>query len=477
MDPMQIRLHDSRRRELVALEPIVEGRVGIYTCGPTVYSPQHIGNMRSQLYPDLLRRVAEKVGLETTFVTNITDVGHLTSDGDTGDDKMEAAAQREGKTAQDIAAHWTAQWAEDRRRLHCLEPTHTPHATDYIPQQIDMALTLEAKGHTYTNADGLYFDVTTFPRYTEFAGLRLDEMESTGRLVGEAEKRHEADFALWKLTQPGVHRLQEWDSPWGKGFPGWHLECSVMSTDLLGETFDIHTGGIDHQRVHHTNEIAQSECALGVHPWVNIWLHCEFLNFSGVKMSKSKGHVITVQTLADEGIDPLAFRWFFMQAHYRQQQSFTLDHVRSAEVAMRRVVERALAAREAAHHEITPITGRALELHDAFWAHLCDDLNAPRALAVVAEMIKDPSLGDVERWSLMADADRALALGLAELPSPTAPQHGEAVPRELMDLIERRTAARASKDWASADAIRNELKALGWEVIDTPDGPQPRRLS
>ncbi|MGL4831706.1 MAG: cysteine--tRNA ligase [Propionibacteriaceae bacterium] len=469
---MQITLYDSRRRELVPFLPIVEGKAGIYTCGPTVYSPQHLGNMRSQLYPDLLRRVLTHEGFEVTFVTNITDVGHLTSDGDTGDDKMELAAKRDGKTADEIAAFYANQWAEDRRKLHCLEPTHTPHATAYIQQQIDLAKLLEGKGHTYVIDDGLYFDVATFPRYAEFAGLDLAGMEATDRVDNISDKRSPADFALWKKTAPGVHRLQEWDSPWGKGAPGWHLECSVMSSDLLGERFDIHTGGIDHLRVHHTNEVAQSEAAYGVHPWVNYWLHNEFLNFSGVKMSKSKGHVMVVDTLVENGIDPLAFRWFFMQAHYRQQQVFTFDLVRSAGVAMQRVIDRSIAARDAVSGQTAPLTGRAGELSAAFWGHLADDLNAPRALAVVAEILKDQSLSDIERWSLMADADTVLGLGLAEF---EVPQREELDPA-LAVLIEKRAAARAAKDWASADAIRDELKALGWEVIDTSDGPQPRRL-
>ncbi|MGL5405892.1 MAG: cysteine--tRNA ligase [Propionibacteriaceae bacterium] len=471
---MQIRLHDSRTHKLVELVPIVEGKVGIYTCGPTVYSPQHLGNMRSQLYPDLLRRLLEHEGLEVTYVTNITDVGHLTSDGDEGDDKMELSAQREGKTAADIAEYWTQQWAQDRRKLNCLEPTYTPRATAYIEQQIEMAKVLEAQGYTYLTEDGLYFDIATFPRYADFAGLDLNGMAATDRIDNVAYKRNPADFALWKLTAAGVQRLQEWQSPWGMGFPGWHLECSVMATDLLGKQFDIHTGGIDHLRVHHTNEVAQSECALGVQPWVNIWMHNEFLNFSGLKMSKSKGHVIVVDSLVEEGIDPLAFRWFFFQGHYRQQQAFSLEQVRSAGTAMQRFIDRSVAVRDAVSGELETLSGRAKELAEAFWGALADDLNAPKALAIIAEAMKDQSLSDSQRWSLYADMDQVLALDLAQRQSGA---ETEAFPAELTLLIERRTAARAAKDWASADAIRDDLKALGWEVIDTATGPQPRRLS
>ena len=342
----EIRLYDTRTRSVRPLEPLEPGKLGIYTCGPTVYAPQTLGNMRSQLVPDLLRRVLIAAGYDVTFVTNITDVGHLVSDADEGDDKMEKAAAASGETAADIATRYTDQWADDRRRLGCLEPDIRPKAADHIAEQVAMVEVLEAKGHTYVIDDGVYFDTSTFPAYADFAGLRLDDLEATGR-VDNDDKRHPADFALWKLTPPGVKRQQEWDSPWGRGFPGWHIECSAMATKYLGERFDIHTGGVDHVRVHHTNEVAQSECALDVHPWVGHWVHTEFLDLGGEKISKSKGHVLTVDTLVDEGIDPLAFRYFSLQGHYRQNQAFSLDAVRSAGTALRRLVGHAVAARDA----------------------------------------------------------------------------------------------------------------------------------
>ena len=270
-DPSAIRLYDTRRRAVVPFEPIEAGKVGIYTCGPTVYGPQHLGNMRSQLLPDLLRRVLTAAGYEVRFVTNITDVGHLVSDADEGEDKVEAAAAREGSSVDEIIARWTDQWATDRRRLGCLEPDSIPRATDHISEQIAMIQTLEVKGHTYVIDDGVYFDTSTFPRYAEFAHLVLDDLEATGRVENVANKRQPADFALWKFSPADAQRLQEWESPWGVGFPGWHIECSAMSVKELGECFDIHTGGVDHIRVHHTNEVAQSECALDVHPWVSIF--------------------------------------------------------------------------------------------------------------------------------------------------------------------------------------------------------------
>ena len=276
-------LYNTRTRRKERFEPLEPGHARVYSCGPTVYAPQHVGNLRAYLMADLLRRALEAEGLRVTHVVNITDVGHLVSDADTGEDKLEKAAASSGRRAADIAAEYTAQWLEDRRRVNCLEATVYCKATDHIAEQIALARTLEAKGYTYRIEDGLYFDVSKFPRYAEFAHLDLAGQESGARIGDVAGKRHPADFALWKFAAPGVKRQQEWDSPWGRGFPGWHLECSAMSTKYLGAPFDVHTGGVDHIAVHHTNEIAQSECALDVHPWVRFWIHNEFYDFGGEK--------------------------------------------------------------------------------------------------------------------------------------------------------------------------------------------------
>jgi cysteinyl-tRNA synthetase len=471
---LAIHLYDTRRRAVVPFEPVIAGKASIYTCGPTVYGPQHLGNMRSQLLPDLLRRVLAASGLDVTFVTNVTDVGHLVSDADEGEDKVEAAAAQTGQSVEEITGHWTEQWANDRRRLGMLEPDLIPYASHHIPEQIAMIETLEAQGRTYVIDDGVYFDVSTFPAYADFAHLNLDELEETGR-VDNADKRHPADFALWKLSAPGAKRLQEWDSPWGRGFPGWHIECSAMATKYLGRHFDIHTGGIDHVRVHHTNEVAQSECALDQHPWVNIWMHNEFLDVGSEKMSKSKGHVLTVDTLVEADIDPLAFRYFFFQAHYRQQQAFTIDHVRSAGTALRRIIGHAVAARDAVGGDASASEpSRTEPLRHAFWEALADDLNAPKALAVVATVARDAELTDADRWSLFADFDRALGFGLAKAIAPDQADDSADDPR-IAALLAERTAARAAKDWAEADRIRDVLAAEGLEIVDTPDGPQARR--
>ncbi|MCU1499018.1 MAG: Cysteinyl-tRNA synthetase [Acidimicrobiales bacterium] len=472
-----IQLYDTRRRAVVAFEPLEPGKVGIYTCGPTVYAPQTLGNMRSQFTPDLLRRVLLASGLDVTFVTNITDVGHLTSDADEGDDKMEESARRQGLSAADVAAHWTDQWATDRRRLGMLEPDFRPAASDHIPEQIAMVQALEAKGHTYVIGDGVYFDVSTFPGYSSFAGLDLEELEATGRVENISEKRHPADFALWKLSPPGSTRLQEWDSPWGVGFPGWHIECSAMATKYLGDRFDIHTGGVDHVRVHHTNEVAQSECALGVDPWVSIWVHTEFLDLKGRKISKSAGDVLLVDTLVEAGIEPLAFRYFLFQAHYRQQQEFTVEGVTAAGTALRRLVHHAVAARDEVGGETSQDDPTRTEpLREAFWGFLADDLNSPRALSVASTVARDPELTAADRWSLLADFDRALGFGLADAVDPDSVGDQSADPA-IAALLAEREAARASRDFATADRIRDELAVQGLEVVDTPTGPQARRRS
>ncbi|QYG91453.1 cysteine--tRNA ligase [Iamia sp. SCSIO 61187] len=464
----EIRLYDTRTRSVRPLEPLEPGKVGIYTCGPTVYAPQTLGNMRSQLVPDLLRRVLIAAGYDVTFVTNITDVGHLVDDSDDGDDKMEKAAAATGESAADIAARYTEQWADDRRRLGCLEPDIRPKAADHIAEQIAMVETLEAKGHTYVIDDGVYFDTASFPAYADFAGLRLDDLEATGRVDSIEAKRHPADFALWKLTPPGVKRQQEWDSPWGRGFPGWHIECSAMATKYLGERFDIHTGGIDHVRVHHTNEVAQSECALDVHPWVGHWVHTEFLDLGGEKISKSKGHVLTVDTLVDEGIDPLAFRYFSLQGHYRQNQAFSIDAVRAAGTALRRlrlIAHQARAAGGAADPD------RWEGARRAFWSALADDLNAPAAVAALWEATRDPDLTPADLWALLEEADTVLAVDLGA--APDADQTGSDA--RIDALVAERAAARAAKDFATSDRIRDELAAEGIEVVDTPTGATWRR--
>ena len=462
-------LHDTRTRSKRPFEPIEPGHVRMYSCGPTVYAPQHLGNLRSQLFADLLKRVLLAEGWRVTHVINVTDVGHLTDDGDAGEDKLERAARQSGESAAEIARRTTDQWLRDRERVGCLPPEVLCRATEHIAEQLDLARRLEEKGYTYRIADGIYFDTSKFPSYAEFAGLDLAGQQAGARIGDVAGKRHPADFALWKFAAPGVRRQQEWDSPWGRGFPGWHLECSAMSVRYLGPCFDLHTGGVDHVAVHHTNEIAQSECAFDVHPWVAFWLHHEFLDFAGQKMAKSTGNALVLDDLVARGIPPLAFRYFFLQAHYRQQQTFTDEAIEAASTGYDRLLAHAVSVREEPG-AVDP--GRTLPLRERFRDALRDDLNAPRALAVAWEVARSRDLAPAERGALLRDFDAVLGLDLARA-LPRA-ERRESDPR-IDARVAEREAARRQRDFAAADRIRNDLAAEGISLEDTPQGPRWRR--
>ncbi len=462
-------LYNTRTRSKEIFEPIEKGHARVYTCGPTVYAPQHVGNLRSQLLADLLKRALLAQGYRVTQVINITDVGHLTDDADAGEDKMERAAAERGKTAQEIAEQYTDQWLRDREAVGCLPPEVLCKATEHIAEQIALIEALEKNGFSYRIDDGLYFDTSKFSRYADFARLDLEAQVGSGRIGDVPGKRNPADFALWKFAAPDVRRQQEWDSPWGRGFPGWHIECSAMSRKYLGNQFDIHTGGVDHIGVHHTNEIAQSECADDGHPWVRFWLHNEFLNFRGEKMAKSTGNLCVLDDLIDRGIAPLAFRYFSLQAHYRQQQAFTDEAIESAATGYERLVAHAAQLRGAQGD----CEASNLEpLRERFWDAVWDDLNAPRALAVTWEVVRSEGLGSAERWALLREFDAFLGLDL-QVAIPRS-QTVESDPR-IDALLVDREAARARRDFAESDRIRDALAAEGVAIEDTPDGPRWRR--
>jgi cysteinyl-tRNA synthetase len=464
-----LHLYDTRTRRKRLFVPLEAGHARVYTCGPTVYSAQHIGNLRASLFADLLKRALLLEGLRVTHVINVTDVGHLTSDADAGEDKMELAARRSGRRAEEIAAEFTERWLRDRRRLHCLEPEVLCRATEHLPEQIAMIRTLEVRGYTYRIEDGIYFDTSKFPRYAEFARLDLEGQGAGARIADVPGKRHPADFALWKFAAPGVRRQQEWASPWGRGFPGWHIECSAMSTKYLGERFDIHTGGVDHIGVHHTNEIAQSECALDVHPWVQVWMHEEFLDFRGEKMSKSVGNVCLLDDLLAAGFLALSYRFFFLQAHYRKQQTWTDEAMAAADRGYRRLLASSAPLRDAAG---AADPARLAGARGRFREAVRDDLNAPRALAVAIEVARDEGLAPAERRTLLGEFDAFLGLDLLGAELPEAVQESD--PR-IDALLAEREAARRRRDWAAADRIRDALAAEGVVIEDTPQGPSWRR--
>jgi len=460
----ELALYNTLTRRKDRFAPLAPGPVRIYSCGPTVYSRQHLGNLRTYLFPDLLNRTLRAFGYDVRHVINITDVGHLTSDADTGDDKMEKAARETKTSAWDIAAKWTAVFRADLAKLNFREPDVWCKATDHIPQQIEMIRTLEAKGFTYRTSDGLYFDVAKDPHYGELARIDLAAQEAQARIEGASEKRNAADFALWKFSRPGEHRQMEWDSPWGRGFPGWHIECSAMSVAYLGQTFDIHTGGADHIPVHHPNEIAQSENALGVRPWVRIWMHTGWLMFDGEKVSKSRGgSILNLDEMVASGFEPLAFRYLALGVHYRQQLTYTDEAMRGAQTALRRLLHHAVEIRGDASSKSA---GPEVEAARArFRAALADDLNAPRALAVVWEVVRSDALGGREKWALLCEFDQVLALGLAE-----AQASAQEVDPEIDALVAERDRARAARNWKRADEIRDALKARGITIVDSPQG-------
>jgi cysteinyl-tRNA synthetase len=339
-----------------------------------------------------------------------------------------------------------------------------PRATDHIPAMIDLIQAIVDAGHTYTTDDGVYFDSRSFPGYGDFARLQLDAQQPTDRIEGAEDKRNPSDFALWKFSPAGSTRQQEWDSPWGVGFPGWHIECSAMATAYLGEHFDVHTGGIDHIPVHHTNEIAQSETGFGVHPWVNHWVHHDFLQFDAEKMSKSAGTTLLVQDLVDQGFDPLAFRFLMLQGHYRSPMAFSLDVLGAAADAFARYRRRAIEFRE---YGGVPDEHRTQPYRERFWEAIANDLNTPVALAVAWEVIRSTDLEPADKYALLVDFDDVLGLDIEQAERPEAD-----IDDEVAALLDERQRARAEKDFGTADRIRDELAARGLDIVDTPEGPR-----
>jgi cysteinyl-tRNA synthetase len=461
--PAPIQLYNSLSRRVEPLEPHVPGRVGIYTCGPTVYRYAHIGNVRSFLFPDVLRRTLEYLGYQVRHVKNITDVGHMRDD--TDQDRMELAAETEGKSPFEIAQFYTDAWLTDEAAINIL-PVHVfPKATEHIGPMIELTRVLLNKGLAYVSNGNVYFDVAAFPGYGKLSGQRIDAMQAGHRVEVEPDKRAQADFALWKAA--GDHRLMRWPSPWGEGFPGWHIECSAMSLVHLGEQVDIHTGGIDNKFPHHEDEIAQSEGALG-HQVVKVWMHGEFLTLGDEKMAKSTGNIIRVTELPAKGFEPLAFRYLALTAHYRSKLDFTKDAMHAAAAGLARLRRAASVASEpdaaAVDLAIEPAAGYRAQ----FAAAMADDLATPRALAVAHEVASASDLGPAEKRALLVDLDRVLGLDVTAVDS----RLGTELPPGAAELLERRTAARAARDFMASDALREELAALGVEVRDTPDGQE-----
>jgi cysteinyl-tRNA synthetase len=475
-----VRLYNTLTRRKEEFKPLIGKEVGIYTCGPTVYNYAHIGNMRAYIFADILVRYLRYSGYKVKHVMNITDVGHLTSDSDTGDDKVEKEAKLERKTAWEIADKYTKAFFDDSKALNIKKPDIVVRATDLISEQIDFIQKLEEKGFTYILEDGVYFDTSRLSDYGKLAKLDIEGLRA-GERVDIKGKKNKTDFALWKLSPYDKKRDMEWDSPWGKGFPGWHLECSAIGLKYLGEQFDIHTGGIDHINVHHTNEIAQNEALTGKIP-ARVWMHSEFLLTGNAKMAKSEGNLVRATYL---GVDPLAYRMLVLQAHYRDPLKFTENSIISLSVALSNLQARCrnldmiIKSEELGYGideqvDDEKIYSLVKAAKKSFLSAMDNDLNTPQALAslfslfneIGEDFYKHRISGKASKAILefMADADKVLGLGLDVVEK-------NSISFKVFKLLDNREKARKEKDWAKSDKIRDEIDKLGYVVEDTENGP------
>ena len=477
-------LFNTLGRQVQNFIPLVPGKAGFYGCGPTVYNYAHIGNLRAYVTHDILVRTLRRFGYEVNHVMNITDVGHLSGDNDEGDDKMVKSAAERGKSVLEIADFYTRAFLKDTDALNIVRPTVICKATDHIDEMIELIKRIEEKGFTYFAGGNLYFDISKFPAYGELALLHMDELKAGARIGQDENKKNAGDFVLWFTKSKFENQALVWDSPWGRGYPGWHIECSAMSIKYLGENFDIHSGGIDHIPVHHTNEIAQSEAATGKHPWVKYWVHNEFLVLDKDKMSKSAGGFITLQSLIDDGFHPLDYRYFLLGGHYRSQLQFSKTALEGAKNARKSLAEkiRALAVqtqKEAANNEQRTANhssaGKAAEYLAGFDKALNDDLSTPRALAELWGLLKDSAVRADEALAAAMDMDGVLWLNLAEEAAREKNGEDPVLIAEIEGLIAERKTAKAAKNFDRADEIRRNLKERGIILEDSPAGTSWRR--
>ena len=456
---MDLLLYNTLTRCKEAFRPIQPPRVGLYTCGPTVYNYAHIGNLRTYIFSDVLKRVLAYNGLQVKHVMNITDVGHLAGDRDMGEDKLEKGARREGRSAWEIAAYYTQAFKKDVARLNIQEPTLWCKATDTIQDQIDLVRILEEKGYTYRTSDGIYYDTAKFEGYTKLSHQDLEALQEGARVERNPEKRNPADFALWKFSPKDVQRQMEWDSPWGVGFPGWHIECSAMSMKYLGDLLDIHCGGTDHVDVHHTNEIAQSEAATG-RKFFNFWMHGAFLIIAGgKKMAKSEGNFLTLDAIATQhSVETLAFRFAAFQTHYRKPMEYGEAAIAAAQNGLQHLRNQVRTLMDAGGP-----SGIDSGYQEKFLQAINNDLNMPQAMAVVQDMLKS-DLAPAVKLATVFDFDRVLGFHLKQTGI------GQEVPEDVQALVDARQRARQEKQWALSDQLRDRIQQKGYVVQDTPQG-------
>ena len=468
---MIIRLYNTMTRKLEEFKPLVPGKVGFYSCGPTVYHYAHIGNLRTMIHNDIMKRMFTENGYDVHHVMNITDVGHLTNDeDDSGEDKMEKGAARENKSVWDVAKFFLDEFLHDFNDLNLLPPTEMPRATNYIQEQIELVQKLETLGYAYEIPnDGIYYDTSKFANYGALTGGSLSGNRAGARVSFNDSKRNPTDFALWKFSPTDVRRQMEWDSPWGVGFPGWHAECSAMSMKLLGSHFDIHTGGEDLSRVHHANEIAQSEPITGA-PWVSYWVHFSFLiDKSGAKMSKSAGEFLGLEAVRKRGYDPMAYRYLITLGHYQTQLAFSFEALESAAAGYKNIVRKIADLMNS--DNMGNLDSKQYDLwHDKILAPVSDNMKTAESLVVVQDLLKDTNVNPATKLALFEFVDRLLGLQFIDRATNLVELERESAPAEIIALADERATAKGNKDWTTADALRAEIDAAGWTVLDGKDG-------
>ena len=463
---MKINLYNTMGKKLEEFKPINENEVGMYTCGPTVYNYAHIGNLRTFIFEDILKRVLTHSNYKVKHVMNITDVGHLTDDGDAGDDKMTKKAKESGKSVWEIASFYTDAFLNDANDLNLVMPNVLCKATDHIGDMIKLIKRLENNGHTYISGGNVYFSIDTLDDYGKLANLNLDDLQTAVRddVTVDDNKKNPKDFVLWFTNSKFGEQQMMWDSPWGRGYPGWHIECSAMSMKYLGESFDIHCGGIDAIPVHHTNEIAQSEAATNK-KWVNYWIHGEFLLDETGKMSKSKGDFLTLSLLKNKGYDPMDYRYFVLGGHYRSQLRFNFDNLDTARKNRLTIVSKIQDYLDNGAQKIDLVNEYVTLLKNEFDDCINNNLNMPMALAVLFKTIKS-NLDDSSKYSLLLYYDEVFGLRFDEIEKRI-----DDIPENVKELVQKRIDAKKNKDFESADKIRDEINELGYILKDTPKGP------
>ncbi len=459
-------------------KPIKTGAVGMYHCGPTVYDYAHIGNLRAYVFADILRRVCELADLKVTQVINITDFGHLSDDADAGEDKMTKGLKREGKpltleAMRELADKYTKAYVENLKQMNIKLPTVMPLASEHIKEDVELIKTLEEKGFVYKTSDGLYFDTSKDANYGALSKKMVTAREAEGaqtRIGANLEKRNQRDFAVWKFNQN-----IGFQSPWGQGFPGWHIECSAMSMKYLGNTFDIHTGGIDHIPVHHNNEIAQSECATG-QPLAHYWIHSAHIIINSEKMSKSLGNIFTLQTLIDQGIEPLAYRYWLLGAHYSTQMNLTIDSLKAAQTGYKKLLNifAELGENPKGGENIKDENKPDEKYLNKFKEFVFDDLDTPKGLALIWDLTKDTTVDDATKRTTMLAFDSVLGLDFENFTKTK--QNQQEIPRNIIDLMNLREIARKNKDWRRSDELRDEIFKLGYQIKDTEQGPSVKKI-